>query len=394
MYRVLSCLTTEHDLRLVAVAGIICFLASLVAIKLFRRARATAGGTRFSWIVTAGVTTGCGIWATHFIAMLSYDPGVGIAYSVWLTMLSLLAAAVVTGTGLAVSVYNPGPAGSAIGGAVVGAGVACMHYLGIEAVELPGHIHWDPTLVTSSIVVALLLGMGAMLMERRRQSVTWTFLAASGLTLAIVSHHFIAMGAIEIVPDPTQVIDTLSLSPASLATAIASVATAILSMSLVGASVDRRVREQNIRLAAALDNMSQGLGMFDDSARLILVNDRYRQMYGLSRKRLSPAARCASCSITALASEPSRAISTPTSPTPWPSFAPASRWTGSPRCVTAASITSPTGRCRAAAGFPPTRTSRTSGARTRSATAWWRRSSSASRPTSPSPHSAIAPSRC
>src|SRR4051794_36978175 len=95
MFRVLTCLATEHDWRLVVVAGVICFLSSLVAVNLFHRARATVGTSRASWIVAAGAATGCGIWATHFIAMLAYDPGIGIAYNVGLTALSLLAAAVV-----------------------------------------------------------------------------------------------------------------------------------------------------------------------------------------------------------------------------------------------------------------------------------------------------------
>jgi NO-binding membrane sensor protein with MHYT domain/methyl-accepting chemotaxis protein len=288
MYRVLTCLTTEHDLRLVVVAGVICFLASLVAINLFWRARATAGSTRVRWLITAGLATGCGIWATHFIAMLAYDPGVGIAYNIPLTTLSLLAAAAVTGLGLAVAVYFPGRPSAAVGGGIVGAGVACMHYLGMSAVELPGRVGWDPILVAASILVGMLFGMGAMLVAHNRRSPKAAFAAALLLTLAIVSHHFVAMGAVEIIPDPTRLITAFSLSPASLAIAIAGVATAILSVSLAGASVDRRVREQNLRLAAALDNMSQGLGMFDGSARLILVNDRYRQMYSLSPEQAKP----------------------------------------------------------------------------------------------------------
>jgi NO-binding membrane sensor protein with MHYT domain len=292
MYSVLNCLTTEHDLRLVVVAGIICFLASLVAIKLFRRARATAGGTRIIWILTAGLTTGSGIWATHFIAMLAYDPGVGIAYNLWLTALSLLGAAMVTGLGLGLTVYHPGSMGSVLGGAIIGAGVACMHYLGIAAVELPGHIHWDSTLVAASIVVGMLFGVAAMLTERRRHSKTWTAAAALLLTLAIVSHHFIAMGAIEIIPDPTRLINTWSVSPTSLATAIASVATAILSMSLVGASADRRLSEQNTRFAAALNNMGQGLLMFDSASRLVLFNEPYLLMYGISPEKVK-----AGCSL-------------------------------------------------------------------------------------------------
>ena len=43
------------------------------------------------------------------------------------------------------------------------------------------------------------------------------------------------------------------------------------------------LRARNIQLDAALNNMNQGLCMFDAHAQLILCNDRYIQMYGLSR---------------------------------------------------------------------------------------------------------------
>src|ERR1035437_87925 len=44
MFRVLTCLTVEHDWRLVVVAGIVCFIASLCAISLFHRALSSQGG--------------------------------------------------------------------------------------------------------------------------------------------------------------------------------------------------------------------------------------------------------------------------------------------------------------------------------------------------------------
>ena len=288
MFRVLTCLTTEHDWRLVIVAGVICFLASLVAVNLFHRAQQTAGRTRTIWIITAGLATGCGIWATHFIAMLAYDPGIGIAYNIGLTTLSLLAAAAVTGIGIAVAVYVPSRWAAPIGGGIVGAGVACMHYTGMFAVELPGHITWSLELVIVSIVLGMLLGMAALTIAARHLGKRWTFVAAVLLTLAIVSHHFTAMGAVEVIPDPTRVINTFSLSPASLALAIAGVATAILSTSLAGAFVDGRLREQNRWLAAALDNMSEGLCMFDASAHLILCNQRYIELYGLPPEVAKP----------------------------------------------------------------------------------------------------------
>jgi len=61
MFKVLTCLTTQHDWRLVVVAGIVCLLASLVAISLFRGARATSGRARLARIVTGGLVTGAGI---------------------------------------------------------------------------------------------------------------------------------------------------------------------------------------------------------------------------------------------------------------------------------------------------------------------------------------------
>ena len=74
MFRVLTCLTGEHDLRLVVLAGLVCFLASYVAVNLFNRARATTRRACAIWVMGAGLATGFGIWSTHFIAMLAYEP--------------------------------------------------------------------------------------------------------------------------------------------------------------------------------------------------------------------------------------------------------------------------------------------------------------------------------
>ena len=283
MFRVLTCLTTEHDWRLVVVAGLVCFLASLTAVTLFNRARSTAGHSRAIWIAAAGAATGCGIWATHFLAMLAYHPGVPIAYNVALTALSLLAAAIITAGGLAVAVFNPSRWGAAIGGGIIGGGVACMHYLGMWAVELPGRVTWDMPLVLASIAVGMLLGMAALAVAVSGSGVRAFFASALLLTLAIVSHHFTAMGAVTITPDPTRAFSGLSLSPDVLAVAVASVAIAILGMSLISAFADRLVDDKGRLLDLALNNMTQGVVMFDRSGRLAVCNDRYIEIYGLSR---------------------------------------------------------------------------------------------------------------
>src|SRR5437667_686046 len=129
MFRVLTCLTGEHDWRLVLLAGLVCFVASIVAVNIFHRALASQARTRLIWIAIAGGAIGYGIWATHFIAMLAYDPGVVTGYGIALTALSLAAAMLLTSTGFGYAATHHTRWSSAIGGAVVGAGIASMHYL-------------------------------------------------------------------------------------------------------------------------------------------------------------------------------------------------------------------------------------------------------------------------
>src|SRR5262249_17966246 len=82
--------------------------------------------------------------------------------------------------------------------------------------------------------------------------------------------------------------DALSLSPASLAVAIASAAIAVLGLSLISAFADRRLVKQSLLLSTALNNMSQGLLMLHRSGRVIVCNDRYLQMYGLQPGCVEP----------------------------------------------------------------------------------------------------------
>ena len=287
MFRVLTCLTVEHDWRLVGVAAVVCLFASLTAVNLFNRARATFGRERAVWIVAAAIATGFGIWATHFVAMLAYEPGFPIAYGLSLTILSLAAAAFITGFGLSIAVYGRTRWAAPLAGAVVGGGIAAMHYTGMFAVEIPGRVTWQLTLVLASIIFGMVLGALAMVTAIRSYRRRDAALAAVLLTLAIVSHHFTAMGAVEIVPDPTRTIDALTLSPGVLAIAIASAAMAILCISLIGAFAGRRLDEKSSFLAMALNNMSQGVVIFLDE-RLVFCNESYLKLYRLPADVVKP----------------------------------------------------------------------------------------------------------
>jgi len=61
-----------------------------------------------------------------------------------------------------------------------------------------------------------------------------------------------------------------------------------LSALFLGVSWYRHVAAQNRRLVDAIDNMSQGLCMFDAQTRIVLVNRRYLDMYRLSPDVVKP----------------------------------------------------------------------------------------------------------
>ena len=195
-----------------------------------------------------------------------------------------------SGAGLALALEGSGSWAAALGGAVVGVGVGVMHYTGMAALELPGHITWSPGLVAASIALGIVFGSAAAVTARQPNPWIASALATALLTMAILLTHFVGMGAVTVIPDPTRVIDALSLSPSALSLLIAAIATAILGMCLIAALFDRRSNErlgaQKILLDAALDNMSQGLCMYKADGGILLFNDRYARMVGLPARAL------------------------------------------------------------------------------------------------------------
>jgi diguanylate cyclase (GGDEF)-like protein len=282
MFQVFTCLTTQHDWRLVVLAGVVCLLSSACGISLFYRAKATFGRARLLWVVLDAAAAGCGIWATHFIAMLAYDPGISTGYDPGLTIVSLILAIAITGVGLSIALSNLSRWTGPIAGAVIGGGIAAMHFTGMMALEVPGHISWSVELVLASLFLGVLFGCLAFVVATRNDGRRDYWFATFALALAIVSHHFTAMGAVSVIPDPRIVTNALSLSPTSLSLVVAGVATIILGMSLVASMSARQSQDklgkQRILLDAALENMSQGLAMFDADGRVTLCNERYARM--------------------------------------------------------------------------------------------------------------------
>jgi PAS domain S-box-containing protein len=275
MFVVYNCLVNQHDLRLVALAVFICSLASFTAISLLRHVQATSGPMRYLWLGIAATSTGFGIWATHFIAMLAYAPGVPSAYNIGLTVLSLIAAIVLTGVGFTVATARKLPDARALGGAIVGGGIAAMHYTGMAAFEIAGYVHWDGLLVGMSIAAGGILGGLALVVGLRKMALPYPIAGATLMTLAIGSHHFIAMGAATIVPDASIVIPPSAIPSQLLALAVGAASITILGLTFLALSLDIRERRRGEieleRMRGLADAAVEGL-LVCYEGRILTVN--------------------------------------------------------------------------------------------------------------------------
>lgn len=317
MLRVYTCIAHQHNFLFVVIAGMICLLATLTALSAFQQAVREAS-RRATFIIVAALVSGLGIWSTHFIAMLAYEPGLSISYDVSRTLLSVLAAVVICGIGWTVALGKR-PFMAPLGGAIIGGGVGTMHYLGMSAVKLAGYIIWDHNLVAASLILGIgLSAMAAWL--QRRESTLPVWAAGSVLALGICSLHFVAMAAAVIYPLRTSGVAVQSLDSQSLAIGVTVAALSIMGVGAGLVMFDRRLAaaqlaeaRQRAALAdqivhstaerntlieklryqveistAALDNMAQGLSMYDSQNRLITHNRRYAELYGINEELLTP----------------------------------------------------------------------------------------------------------
>ncbi|GAA3151546.1 MHYT domain-containing protein [Streptomyces rameus] len=169
------------------------------------RALATTGRSRRNWLVTAASAIGTGIWTMHFVAMLGFRVnGTDIRYDVPLTFLSLLVAMAVVCAGVfAVGHSRDRTRALLLGGLTTGLGVASMHYLGMAAVRLHGHVGYDPVLVGVSVLIAVLAATAALWAALHITSPLAVTVASLVMGAAVSSMHYTGMFAVSVRVSPS-----------------------------------------------------------------------------------------------------------------------------------------------------------------------------------------------
>lgn len=248
MLRIVDCVANEHDFRLALLAGVLCLFACTTAISLIGRARVSSGQAQMLWIAGAGFVGGSGIWATHFVAMLAYEPGFTVDFDLTLTIVSIVVAIALCTAGFALAIRER----VVVGGMVAGLAVSLMHYVGMAGLRVPANEVWNQPVVAASVATGAVFATIAVAVALRRKGLRAYFAASVLLTFAICGMHFTGMAAVRFSYNPLIVVPDRILEPETIAVAIATVATLIIGIGLAMAVIDYRIARHAKKEAAVL----------------------------------------------------------------------------------------------------------------------------------------------
>src|SRR6202023_2198918 len=153
----------SYNYALVALSVLIAMVASYAALDVAGRVTAAGGWTRAVWLLGGAGAMGTGIWSMHYIGMLAFVLPVPVAYHWPTVLLSLLAAVLASVIALyVVSRQTMGVFHALTGSVLMGAGIASMHYIGMDAMRVAAMCEYRSTLVILSVVLAVLISLAAL----------------------------------------------------------------------------------------------------------------------------------------------------------------------------------------------------------------------------------------
>jgi diguanylate cyclase (GGDEF)-like protein len=274
MIRLVSCVTEQHDWPLLLVAVFVCAAGNLAAVFMLSRARQCVKAHRNLWLAIAGIVLGGTIWATHFIAMLSYN--IPVSYQVTETVLSIVVAIAISSLAIFTSLYVPGRQGAVAAGILLGLAIAAMHAIGLSAISVSVSMEAD----AATAIVAVLMGgafsTGAMLVLIDRMTETRLVLAGGLIVIAICSHHMVSMSSLTVTPLYPDAVGVLTfLDRVGIAIGVCVVSTLMIATGVAALFFDRHLTD-----VKGLANATFEAVVLARFGKIVHANERFAALTG------------------------------------------------------------------------------------------------------------------
>ncbi|WP_426237904.1 putative bifunctional diguanylate cyclase/phosphodiesterase [Pseudomonas sp. TWP3-2] len=244
-------LDCTHNPLLVLVAYLVACAASFATLDMAERVgHAEDRSSQRLWRWIGATCLAGGIWAMHFISMLAFQAPIDIQYDLPITFFSLLIALLASWLAMH-SLSKPKPSllqyfKTAL---VIGLGIAGMHYVGMAAMESAATAYYQPTLFVLSIVIAIAASFAALwvasyLREGSGLHIQMLkYLAALILGAGIISMHFTAMAALNLVL-PEESFPTLGTGTGSLQLGLT---VALITLLILGSAVSAALADKKLQ---------------------------------------------------------------------------------------------------------------------------------------------------
>ena len=186
-------LEQSHVFVLVIASLAVSLMASFTGLSLTYGINALPSAQRKVCVAMAAVALGGGIWSMHFVAMLGLELPVMFYYDALTTLISALVAILMVGTALLLMHFRARtPTSITLAGAIVGLGIAAMHYLGMSGIQLCQAVYSVPglTLAWGASVGLGILSFQVIYGARCRRNLVFGTVC---LGVSVFAVHFIAM---------------------------------------------------------------------------------------------------------------------------------------------------------------------------------------------------------
>jgi diguanylate cyclase (GGDEF)-like protein len=251
-------LAHSYDHRIVIVSILVAMLASYTALDMANRIAINHNTAARWWLAGGSLAMGIGIWSMHFIGMLAFRLPIPLSYDIWLSLLSLAVAVLVSAFALWQVSLPALPVSRLMRSAVaMGAGIAAMHYIGMTSMRMSPGVIYDPRWFALSLLVAVSASCAALwiafhLRQKIQQGRRARAIAAMVMGLAIAGMHYIAMAAAHFPLGSICTAVADGVSPDWLAVVIVIGTLSILTIALLTSVLDARLETRTAKLADSL----------------------------------------------------------------------------------------------------------------------------------------------
>ncbi|WDH82366.1 bifunctional diguanylate cyclase/phosphodiesterase [Paenibacillus urinalis] len=292
----------EHsvDQLLVLFSYLIAVVSSYNVLTLAGTLNRSKGANR-AWLVYGAIVLGLGVWSMHFVGTMAGSTHLTVTYD-----LTLILASVVVGIGASfVTLYLVANESLSrtrlyLGASIIAAGIASMHYMGMEAMDVDIYYNW--VYVVLSVLVAFLASVAALwlsfyFVKHPKYTKSWYYKKLAGALVmgaAISGMHYIGMLGSEYDMNPIHMDQSgVLLDQIWLGYLIAGGAMLTLGLSMIGLYVSRRFSHQEMEkqeqerwYKSLYDNNQDGVISVNLNHHIIGFNPAVERITGVAEEEL------------------------------------------------------------------------------------------------------------